>query len=170
MIKLILVIFVLLNILVIGSSKVFADNQATNSSNLVASIKYEKVNPDNGMQYDFKRIKEKLFAVFAFSTAQKVNYQTEILEVRLAELKYIVDNEDIANIETGSQRYSATAGNLTKLVVDNNMPKEQVKLVLEQHLQILQELRKSFNDTTAEWRFIENDVNYLKIYLKELSQ
>lgn len=92
--------------------------------------------------------------------------------MRLAELKHIVDKRDIANIQTSTQRYSATAGQLTEFVLQKKNladKKAEARELLLSHLPVVEELKSAYNDTTAEWRFVEHDVDYLKIYISQLS-
>lgn len=134
------------------------------------NIRYESVNPSQGYQYLMKRLKEKMNLMFNFSTEGKIIYYKELLRVRLAELKYVVDNKSITDIETTSQRYSATAGEITNLVIsyDVNNHKQEIKDLLVNHLTIIDILKGKYDDTTAEWRFVEDDSNYLKIYISKL--
>lgn len=134
------------------------------------NIRYESVNPSQGYQYLMKRLKEKMNLMFNFSTEGKIIYYKELLRVRLAELKYVVDNKSITDIETTSQRYSATVGEITDLVIsyDMNNHKQEIRDLLINHLTIIDILKGTYDDTTAEWRFVENDSNYLKIYISKL--
>lgn len=137
------------------------------------TISYETINPKDSYQYSLKRLKEKLtLMILSFSAKSKYNYYNELLKIRLAELKYVVDKKDISNIETTSQRYSQTAGELVDFVLKNKLSTEleKVKENLALQKKILGELALKFNDTTAEWRFIKHDLDYIDIYISQLSQ
>lgn len=133
-------------------------------------ISNESINPGDGFKFSFKRLREKvMLALVSFSSQSKYNYQKDLLTKRLAELKYVVDNKDIANIQTTSQRYSATAGQIAELVVNNNLDKKATQSIFSLQLQVLKDIQKQFNDTTAEWRFIEHDIDYVKSYISQLN-
>jgi hypothetical protein len=166
-----LIIALLLTIVFsIGGNKVVFAEEASPSSKLTIEVQYESVNPDGGFNYNIKRIKEKIVLLFSFTPTKKAEYQEKLVQKRLSELKYIVDNKDGANIETASQRYSTTVGNLVELIIKNNLQthKETTLKMLEEHSIAIENLKGSFDDTTAEWRFIKYDEDYLKAYIQQL--
>ena len=79
----------------------------------------EKVNPGDDYKYVIKRLKEKV-VLFFFSASpnKKINFYKNLIDIRLAELKYVVERKDIANFQTVSQRYTATNGEATDLVLE----------------------------------------------------
>ncbi len=171
MIKKILITFLLVTIFSHSLTHVLAyENQESTTSSIPIQLPYEKINPKDGFKFSFKRLQEKIiFAFFTFSAQSKYMYQRDLLSKRLAELKYVVDNKDISNIQTTSQRYYTTAGDLTQFTIKNNQDKNAFKEQLSSHLLILENLKKEFNDTTAEWRFIEHDIDYIKTYISQLN-
>lgn len=139
----------------------------------VQDIPYESINPKDGYRYVFKRLNEKItMVVLSFNPDKKADYYQKLIEVRLRELKYVVDKKDIANIQTVNQRYFTTAGQATEHIKKNNLLQHKGKLknLFSQHLAVLAKLKQSFNDTTAEWRFLEHNVDYLKIYSAQLTK
>ena len=86
------------------------------------TIKYETISPKYGYKYLFKRLREKItLAVLSRNPSRKADFYSQLLDRRLAELKQVVDEKDIANIETTSQRYSATMGELVNLIKQDNL-------------------------------------------------
>ena len=84
------------------------------------AVTYEAVNPGNDFAYIIKRLQEKIIlAILSFSDSRKLQYYEKLLGARLSELKFVVDKKDIANIQTASQRYSATAGELTQFILQS---------------------------------------------------
>jgi hypothetical protein len=136
------------------------------------AIKYESVNMKDGSRYLIKRLKEKaVLFLLSFNSEKKVNYYEKLLNVRLAELKYIVDNKDIANIQVASQRYFTTAGQLTNLLISKSASfsqKEKVRNLFSEHIKIIEDLKKTYSETTAEWRLLRDDANYLIDYSTSL--
>ncbi len=143
-------------------------NDSTSSATAI-QLPYEKINPKDGFKFSFKRLQEKITLFFIFSSKSKYTYQSHLLNTRLAELKYVVDNKDIPNIQTTSQRYYTAAGDLTEFVIKNNLDKKVLRNQLSSHLLVLESLKKEFNDTTAEWRFLEHDFDYIKAYILQLN-
>ena len=135
-------------------------------------IKYESVNMVDGSRYLIKRLKEKVTLFFlSLDSEKKLNYYEKLLNIRLSELKYVVDNKDIGNIQVASQRYFTTAGQLTNFLVSKNtlsVKKEIVKQLFADHIKVIEILKKSYKDTTAEWRFLRDDTNYLIDYSAQL--
>lgn len=137
------------------------------------SVQYEKINLKDGSRYLVKRLKEKVILLFLFNNPQKkLNYYKTLLTIRLAELKFIVDNKDISNIQVASQRYFTTAGQLTELIKSKSelaSNKEGVQTLFAEHILVIESLGKAYPDTTAEWRLLRDDANYLKDYSQSLN-
>lgn len=138
------------------------------------TINYEKINMENGFSYLLKRAKEKVaLFILSYSPQKKLNYYEKLLDVRLAELKFIVYNKDIANIEVASQRYFSTAGQLTSYLMSKpnlSSSKETVINLFAKHSLVLENLKTSYENTTAEWRLLRDDVNYLNDYTSFLKK
>lgn len=171
MLKKLLIIFFLITLFVSFQGTILAHEEGeSTSSSKIESTSYEEINPKDGFKFSFKRLQEKIMLVlFSFSAQSKLDFQKDLLSKRLAELKYVVDNKDISNLQTTSQRYYSQAGQLTEFVLKNNLDKHGLKDQLSSHLLVLEVLKKQYNDTTAEWRFLEHDVDYIKAYIKQLN-
>ncbi len=166
--KIFILIFLSLVLILPSSSHALNTNQSSSSAKL--KISYENVNPKDGFKFSFKRFQEKLkLTLFFYSTKSKYNYEKDLLNRRLAELKYVVDNKDISNIQTTSQRYYTQAGNLTQFVLKNNLDKKDLEGLLNKHLTSIREFKRQYNDNTAEWRFINHDEGYINIYISQLN-
>lgn len=132
----------------------------------------EKINPDSGITYKTKRLKEKIALVLKFSNLSKTNYLEKLLERRLYELKYIVENKQIAYLENSSQRYETSAGILTEFVIAKNVKskKEELITMFRQHQKDIEKIRDNYSYGTSEWRLVMNDFNSLEIYISKLQQ
>lgn len=130
-----------------------------------------RIYPDSGTKFNLKRLSEKTMLFMNFSSKGKVKYMQKLMEERLLELEYIVETKNIAHIEKTSQRHETTAGKLTELIIDKLLRTEagQVRDKFERHTGILEFLRDQYKYDTAEWRFVQNDINSLKIYSDMLS-
>lgn len=143
------------------------------SSNDAVTINYENINPGDDYKYVFKRLREKISLFFSgFNSDSKTEYYQKLVKVRLAELKKVSDNKDIANIQTASQRYETTAGHLTEYVNKKSITKydQEITDMFNSHILVIKEMQKNYDSTTAEWRFLENDVNSLKQYIEILKK
>ena len=136
-----------------------------------SDIKYESVNPPDGLSYLFKRINERIIMFLSFSDESKIQNYQKLVEVRLAELKFIIEKKDAAYFEQSTQRYFTTAGQLTDFLTSKNKKNkfEQVKNEFSSQIPVLEKLRDNFDSSTAEWRFVEDDINYIKGYTSNLS-
>lgn len=130
-----------------------------------------RIYPDSVSKYNFKRLGEKIILLLNFSPSSKVKYIQKLMEERLLELEYITETKNIAHIEKTSQRYETTAGQLTELIIIKSLRKYigPAKDKFDKHTEILKFLRSQFKQDTAEWRFVQNDINSLKIYSDKLS-
>ena len=137
------------------------------------SVKYEKISPKYGYKYSFKRLREKIQLYFLSRTpSRKIDYYSGLLDRRLAELKQVVEEKDIGNIQATSQRYSSTAGELVNYIRSTNLDtfRKPIMSQLTRHLPILNSLQRNFDFNSAEWRFIEFDIDYLKEYIALLNK
>src|SRR3989344_247025 len=134
------------------------------------NIPYESVNPPDGMPYLLKRIKEKIGLFFSFSNESKVNNYKKLTGIRLAELKFVIEKNHMGYFEQSTQRYFTTVGQLTTLVISKNVGSQYnpVKGELLLHIPVLTKLRDSYDFDTAEWRFVEDDINYIKGYIDKI--
>lgn len=131
---------------------------------------YEEINPKDGFNYGVKRFKEKFFLVAAFSKNKKADYYLKLIDARLAELKYTIENKDMANFESSTQRYFTTVGQYVEHLTAKKVSydKKAIEKRFSAHVPVLEKLRDSFASDTAEWRFVQDDINYLKGYLDRL--
>lgn len=129
-----------------------------------------RIYPDSVSKYNFKRLGEKTILLLNFFPSGKVKYMQKLMEERLLELEYITETKNIAHIEKTSQRYEATAGQLTELIIVKSLRRDagRVKDKFDKHTEMLKFLRSQFGQDTAEWRFVQNDINSLKIYSDRL--
>lgn len=142
------------------------------SQSAVLEVSSESVNPTDGISYVFKRVLERVNTFFAFSDRSIVNNYEKLLNSRLSELKYIIENKKMAYFEKSTQRYFTIAGQLTAFLTSKNLKDEYIptKDLLLSHIPILTKLRDEFDFGTAEWRFVEDDINYIKEYAGKLSE
>lgn len=137
-------------------------------------VNYERVNPSDGFNYGLKRLKEKLLLILPFRSAKsKAGLYEQFTKNRLAELKYVVDQKDMANFENATTRYFTTVGQFVDFLTKNGTAdqKSQAAKSLSTHTPVLEALRDTFEgQEKAEWRFMQDDINYVKLYTDQLQK
>lgn len=130
--------------------------------------------PDFPPLFALKRIQEKTFLKFQSSPEGKLIYMSSILNSRLEELQNLVNNKNYNYVLPSSLRYFSLAGQMTDLIIANNLT-GQVSAVKEQflkHRKIIDTIYviypKNIPDN-EEWKYIQDDYNYLAIYIDKLS-
>lgn len=134
-------------------------------------IRQETTNPDGGFGFLAKRLGEKveLFLSSPFPSKKEQIYE-HLSQVRLAELKYVVEKNDMANFEKSTIRYSTASGEWAEYINKHNLnsKKEVARQTLTNHLPIIEDMMGKFDPTTAEWRFIKQDLDAVNIYISQL--
>lgn len=139
---------------------------------VVCLLVLEKVTPDVPVLYGIKRVQEKIYLKLKPPTAE-VDYYNFLLNRRLGELDYAAKSKDFDLILSSSLRYSATAGEVTDLIIDNGLvdKKETIEHKFTSHKEILTGLSETYPRGGAEeWKFIQDSFNYLNLNLKRLSE
>ncbi len=170
---LIFIIICQLLLIISLNNTVFADENSGSQSGNLIEVKYESVNPSPSYGYSFKRLKEKItLIILSPFPSKKSDYYMDLMKVRLAEFKYVVDKKDISNLQTTSERYFTTAGELTDLILKNKLEakKGNAVMLFEDHVKVAAELEKSYSDDTAQWRLIRYTSDNLQTYLSELKK
>lgn len=148
---------------------IFVLNLFTAQSAYAKNYQRIKINPSDGYKYTLKRFEEKIVLFILNSLPKnKENYYEKLIDVRFAELTIVAQKKQIAHIEKSSQRYSATVGEAVNWNKNKSLNSDELKKIIEGHLKLIPELQNNYDATTAEWRFLENDINSLKEYLKIL--
>ena len=133
-----------------------------------------KANPDMPPFFALKRIQEKAFLRFKSTAESRVDYMSTLLDSRLEELQNVVKNKNYDYVLRSSLRYSTLAGQITDLIVSNNLT-DKIEAVRNQflnHKKLLDTLYvaypKNIRDN-VEWKYIQDDFNYLNLYLDKLA-
>ena len=133
----------------------------------------EKVNPSNGFAYLQKRLGEKIKLSFlSLFAGKKENFYEEMVNRRLAELKYVIEKPDMNNFEHATTRYSTTVGYWVEYIEKKklNDQKQPAADMLLSHIPVMEQLMAKYDPTTAEWRFIKHDLDYLNIYISKMKK
>ncbi|MBI2019427.1 hypothetical protein HYS95_02020 [Candidatus Daviesbacteria bacterium] len=132
----------------------------------------QNANPNAPALFAVKRLQEKAFLKLTPSPSGKVDYMSRLLDNRLKELQSIVKDKHYDYLLYSSLRYSTLAGQITDVIADNNLT-DKVNVVKQQfsdHQKVLNELYILYpkNTSNLEYKYIEDDYNYLNLYLEKL--
>ena len=127
--------------------------------------------PSSVELYSLKRLQEKIFMVVKTDPQDKVNYYNLLLDKRLEEILAIIQNRDFSLVLSSSLRYSTTAGLMTELIKSGHLTVASVTALekFKKHQIIFKNLDDAYpKDEGQEWKYIQDDYNYLGIYSQQL--
>lgn len=129
--------------------------------------------PDFPPLFSLKRIQEKAFMSLKSNPKERLNDMRSLLNTRLDELDKQVKAQSYSQILSSASRYSTLAGEITDFIITNNL-EDQVPSTMEQfinHKKVLREIYVIYpkNTDNVEYKYIEDDINYLDIYIDKLA-
>lgn len=141
----------------------------------VSLLLSQNASPDSPPLFALKRVQENSFLQLKSDPRERIDYMSSLLNSRLEELQNVVKNKNYGYVLKASLRYSTLAGRITEAVVANNLTDkvEAVKSQFLQHQKILDTLYVAYPKNIPdnwEWKYIQDDFNYLKLYLDKLSK
>lgn len=132
----------------------------------------QTADPSLPMFFGLKRVQEKVFMKLKSNPGERLDFMSGMLNSRLVELNSVVRGEKYDHVLYSSLRYSTLAGEMTDEVLANNLKSyvDPVKNQFSNHLIKLKEIYDYYpkNTSNLEYKYIEDDINYLKIYLDKL--
>lgn len=131
--------------------------------------------PDMPPFFALKRVQENFFLNFKSDPGARVDFMSNLLNSRLEELQNVVKNKNYDYVLKASLRYSTLAGRITELMEANSLSDkvDAVKSQFLNHQKLLDALYVAYPKNIAdnvEWKYIQDDFNYLKLYLDKLSK
>lgn len=131
------------------------------------AVKNEIINPGS-FYYPFKRVWEKGSEKLQFDEQSKIVFYESLLNTRLAELNFVVENKLLSQVQTSSERFAYYAGILTEELIKNNKDKTKVIKKFEQFSKILEKLRDNYPANTSFWMLVQHDINTLNLLSDKL--
>jgi hypothetical protein len=124
----------------------------------------QRIYPDS-IFYPVKRGWEKLREKISFSDEARQKYNLTLFRKRTSELNYVTENKLGDDIETSSGRVAASAGVVADSVSAEGFTEKEQGLiaVFEEYTQYLGVMRDRYPSGTAEWRFVQQDIDTLYI-------
>lgn len=140
----------------------------------IALLLSQNANPDFGPFWSLKRVQEKIYLKFKNYPQDKIDYMSGLLNVRLNEMNHLVNSKSYGYVLPTSLRYSTLAGQITDLIIANNL-KDKIPAITAQfidHQAVLYDLYVIYpkNSDNVEYKYIEDDINYLRLYLDKLEK
>lgn len=116
------------------------------------------------------RLKEKITLFFKFSITDKILYQQQLVEKRLAELKYVINDGQGDMIEEVSSRYAAYVGKFSEEVISKGTAadREKILTMYSSHSVMLETLRDHFPANSGFWLLLQHDINTIQIYTEKI--
>jgi len=159
--KVALIVILIFSFLIFSQSKIYALNEI--------SLRSEAINPGS-LLYIFKRAWEKSLHFILFPTQAKINYDINLLEVRMSELDNVVKNKNLNEFQQASERFSYQAGILVDQVISSNYSdKQKIKEQFSKYAKLLDKLRDLNPANSSYWLLIQQNIDTLKILTDRLS-
>lgn len=118
----------------------------------------------------FEKIGEKITLLFKLGHKRKTDYYKFLVEKRLAEMTYVIENNQIDLVEPTASRYATYLGNLTNYVSSNKIleKNEELTVMYDEHAKIILKLQKRFEFESGWWLALQHDINSISIYEEKL--
>lgn len=135
----------------------------------------QKATPNVPPLFALKRVQEKVYLKLKSNPEARLDYMVFLLNNRLYELDAVVKGKNYGYVLSAASRYSTLAGQITDLIITNNLKDKasSIKQIFENHYKTLVDLYvfypKNDPENNHEWKYIQDDYNYLKIYLDKLT-
>lgn len=160
--KNLLTIFIVFSLVILVSRITFAsDLNLPSLSNI----------PNNYFAYSIQRLIEKGTLIFKFNHESKISYYKDLINIRIAELKYVVENKLIGEIEKSTQRFSYQIGTLADYVSSNkDLAKDKKSTIdfLSQYKNLLENLRDQYPANSSYWMLVQHSINSIDLNLEKL--
>lgn len=161
--------FFLLSVLLFSTPVLMYTPVRADQSPQNIEIKKESINPGS-IYYPLKRVWEKIIERIQFTTSGKISFHKSLLTSRLAELKYVVDNNLLNELQTSSERFSYQSGIFIQELSKSNQSntKEKTEPMFTSYSKLLEQLRDKYSANSSFWMLIQHDINTLQILLQNL--
>lgn len=159
MLKPVLIVISILSLVYLNP--VHAQLEPTPSYKLKSSFEEQETNP--GMpNYNIKRLLEKISERILFMSDSKISYVQKLLKRRFSELKFIVENKNLDEVQKASERFAYQAGILTELVTEKpQKEKQRVIALFKNYKDDLNVLKFNFELDSSYWILMLHDINTL---------
>ncbi|MBU1032289.1 hypothetical protein KKE03_05225 [Patescibacteria group bacterium] len=130
------------------------------------------INPDSYLLFNFKRLIEKGELFIKFSKESKVDYYNDLTLRRMSELKYVVENKLLGEVEKSTQRLSYQVGALSDYISTDRAELTKTvpstKELLTNYKILLASLRDQYPANTSFWMLVQHTINSIDLNLEKL--
>lgn len=162
--KSLLVMFFVLFLIILIQTKALAANGL--------SLPNTIINPDKYLFYSIKRLVEKAIVFTKFSKESKTNYYRDLTLKRMTELKYIVENNLLGEVEHSTQRLSYQVGIISDYINTNQTElkaeKKSIRDLLLSYKDLLSNLRDKYPANSSFWMLVQHSINSIDLNLEKL--
>lgn len=130
------------------------------------------INPDSYLLFNLKRLIEKGELFIKFSKESKMNFYKDLTLSRLSELKYVIENKLLGEVEKSTQRLSYQIGvlsdytNINRTELSKAIP--GTKELLTNYKIILANLRDQYPANSSYWLLVQHTINSIDLNLEKL--
>lgn len=117
-----------------------------------------------------ERFQERINIFLKFSNRDKITFQQELVEKRLAEIDYVIKSGQGDLIEESSSRYKTYIGRLIKSTKSAQIKdmKSQLLNMGENHQKILAPLRDNFESNSGFWLLLQQDIDIVREFTDQV--
>lgn len=130
------------------------------------------INPNNYLLYSMKRLVEKAVVFTKITQESKTNYYKDLTYKRMAELKTVVDQNLLSEVQHSTERLSYEVGILSDYVsankTDTSIRNQEISHFLEDFKGPLATLRDQYPANSPYWLLIQHNINSIDINLEKL--
>lgn len=130
------------------------------------------INPDKYLFYSMKRLIEKSMVFTKLSKDSKAAYYRDLTLKRVAELKYVVENNLLSEVEKSTQRLSYQVGILSDHIASNKQEldkkRQPVEVLLIKYKKLLEILRDHYPANSSFWMLVQHSINSIDLNLEKL--
>ena len=130
------------------------------------------INPDKYLFFGVKRLVEKVMIFTKLSKDSKTEYYKDLTLKRMAELKYVVENKLLGEVEQSSQRLSYQIGILSDYLNANKTEltkrKQTISDLLFSYKSVLENLRDKYPANSSYWMLVQHSMNSIDLNLEKL--
>lgn len=132
------------------------------------NISKQTINPGS-IYYPLKRLIEKILVNFQIDPKSKASFYENLVQTRLAELKYVAEKNYLDQVERSSQRVSYQVGILTDYLIAQELDdkKGQIVNLYGQDKVILEQLRDKYPANSSFWMLIQHVINSINLNLEK---
>lgn len=131
------------------------------------------ITPDRYLLFNLKRLIEKGELLTKFNEESRADYYKDLTLRRTAELKYVVENKLLGEVEKSSQRLSYQVGVLSDYISMNKTELAKTipttKELLSNYQVLLANLRDQYPANSSFWLLVQHTINSIDINLEKLN-